>query len=66
MQTSIIPWHIFLNALAKQRRSKVKVWLGRWRFSNDGVFMAHDALRTMHEFHAPDGSIDSRKEKFIN
>ena len=68
MQSSMIPWHIFMSALAKQRRSKVRLWLGRWRFTNDGVFIAHEAINTRHEFHLPDGSISSsrKQEKFVN
>ena len=68
MQSSMIPWHIFMSALAKQRGAKVKHWLGRWRFTNDGVFIAHEATDTGHEFHLADGSIYSsdKQEKFVN
>jgi hypothetical protein len=67
MQSSIIPWHIFLNALAKQSCSNDNHWLGRWRFTNDGV-LDHEAINARHEFHLPDGSIRSsgKEEQFIN
>lgn len=37
MELSIIPWRVFLEALKDQQRSVVEMWLGRWRFTNDGV-----------------------------
>ena len=56
-QKSIIPWHVFMDALAKQGCTNVKSWLQRWRFTNDGVFMLHEMMSERHEFHAPDGAI---------
>ncbi|MGH7808757.1 MAG: hypothetical protein ACREP5_00615 [Candidatus Binatia bacterium] len=58
-----------MTALAKQRPSKVKqLWLGRWRFTNDGVFMAREGTDLMDEFHAPDGSTrgNEKAEKYLN
>lgn len=68
MQSSMIPWHIFMVALANQRPAKVKHWLGRWRFTNDGVFMARAGSDFIDEFHAPDGSLrgSEKAEKFLN
>lgn len=68
MQSSMIPWHIFMTALAKQRGSKVTNWLGRWRFANDGVFMAHESVDVMEEFRTPDGSGREydKAEKVVN
>jgi len=68
MQSSMIPWHIFMNALSQQEHSPVKHWLDRWRFANDGVFMAHEMIETKHEFHLPDGSIlvGGKQAKFVN
>jgi hypothetical protein len=43
MQTSMIPWHIFMSALEQQHHAQIKNWLDRWRFTNDGVFMARDS-----------------------
>ena len=43
MQTSMIPWHIFMSALEQQHHALMKHWLDRWRFTNDGVFMARDS-----------------------
>jgi hypothetical protein len=68
MQSSMIPWHIFMNALAQQRRSKVEYWLDRWRFANDGVFMSREISDAKPEFHLPDGSIQGsgKRENFVN
>ena len=57
-----------MNALAQQRISKGSLWLDRWRFTNDGVFMARDMIDAKHEFHMPDGSIQAigKQEKFVN
>ena len=43
MQSSMIPWHVFMSALAQQGRSQEEYWLERWRFTNDGVLMARAA-----------------------
>ena len=68
MPSSMIPWHIFMNALAQQGCSQEKYWLDRWRFANDGVFMAHEMVDAKHEFQLPDGSIAAigKPEKFVN
>jgi hypothetical protein len=68
MQASMIPWHIFMIALAKQRPAKMRHWLGRWRFANDGVFMAREGTDFIDEFHAPEGSTrgNEKTEKFLN
>ena len=68
MQSSMIPWHIFMNALAQQRMPKVAPWLDRWRFTNDGVFMAREMIDAKFEFHLSDGSIQAigKQEKFVN
>jgi len=64
----MIPWHIFMNALAMQRLSQVKYWLDRWRFANDGVFIAHEMSDGKPEFRLPDGAIQAsgKAEKFVN
>ena len=68
MQSSMIPWHIFLNALAQQGRFQEKYWLDRWRFTNDGVFMAHEMSDAKRESQLPDGSLQAvgKQEKFVN
>jgi hypothetical protein len=68
MQSSMIPWHIFLNALAQQGGSQEKYWLDRWRFTNDGVFMAHEKSDAKRESHLPEGSIQAigKQERFVN
>ena len=57
-----------MDALAQQGHSQEKYWLDRWRFTNDGVFMAHEMLDAKLEFHLPDGSIGAvgKPEKFVN
>lgn len=40
MQVATIPWPIFFEALKDQQRSVVEMWLGRWRFTNEGVLRA--------------------------
>ena len=68
MQSSMIPWHIFMDALAQQRLSMVTPWLDRWRFTNDGVFMAQEMSDAKRESHLPDGSLQAsgNQEKFVN
>ena len=43
MHSSMIPWHVFMSALAQQGHSQEEYWLERWRFTNDGVLMARVA-----------------------
>ena len=68
MQSSMIPWHVFMDALAQQGHSQEKYWLDRWRFTNDGVFVAHEIVNAKHEFQLPDGSIKAigKKETVVN
>lgn len=68
MQSSMIPWHVFMNALAQQRISKGTLWLDRWRFTNDGVFMARETIDAKLEFHLSDDSVEAigKQEKFAN
>ena len=68
MQSSMIPWHVFMSALAQQGRAPVAHWLDRWRFTNDGVCMAHQMSEAGQAFHLPDGSIPAsgKHEKFVN
>lgn len=68
LQRSIIPWHVFMDALAKQPRSDIKDWLQRWRFTNDGVFMIHEMMRRRYDFPVSGNSIlNSDKEpKYLN
>lgn len=57
MQSSLIPWHVFMNALAEQQCAPMENWLDRWRFDNDGVFMAHDLGGARAEIHLADGTV---------
>jgi hypothetical protein len=41
MYISVIPWHVFLDALLKQQPRTLESWLRRWLFTNEGVIMAH-------------------------
>jgi hypothetical protein len=40
MNISIIPWHVFLDALKKQQPGTLELWLRRWLFTNEGVILA--------------------------
>lgn len=40
MKLSMIPWHVFLYALKRQSPATLEAWLGRWRFTNEGVTIA--------------------------
>ena len=44
MDLSVIPWRIFFEALKDQQRSVLEMWLGRWRFTNEGVLRDSPAL----------------------
>ena len=46
MNISVIPWHVFLDALLKQQPNTLENWLRRWRFANEGVIMAHQHVTT--------------------
>jgi hypothetical protein len=57
-----------MDALAQQRISKVTPWLDRWRFTNDGVFMAREMIDAKLESHLSDDSVEAvgKQEKFVN
>ncbi|MGH7886267.1 MAG: hypothetical protein ACREPG_00250 [Candidatus Binatia bacterium] len=56
-----------MNALAQQGHLQEKYWLDRWRFANDGVFMAHEMIEAKHQFHLSDGSTQvSGKQESLN
>ncbi len=40
MKISVIPWHVFIDALKKQQPAVLEFWLKRWLFANDGVFIS--------------------------
>jgi len=40
MELSLIPWRVFFAALKDQQRGVLEMWLGRWRFTNEGVLRA--------------------------
>jgi len=67
MQSSMIPWHVFMSALVQQGRAP-EHWLDRWRFANDGVFMAHQLSESRQAFELLDSSIQAsdKHEKFVN
>ena len=44
MNISLIPWHVFLDALTKQQPQTLELWLRRWLFTNEGVILAHHSL----------------------
>jgi len=39
MKKSLIPWHVFLEAIAGQDPGLLESWLNRWGFTNDGVVL---------------------------
>jgi hypothetical protein len=40
MRISVIPWHVFLDALKKQSPSTLESWLRHWLFTNEGAITA--------------------------
>ena len=46
MNISVIPWHVFLDALLRQQPNTLENWLRRWLFTNEGVIMAHERIAT--------------------
>lgn len=44
MNISVIPWHVFIDALLKQQPSTLETWLRRWLFTNEGVIMANERI----------------------
>jgi len=47
MDISVIPWHVFLDALKKQQPTTIELWLRRWLFTNEGVILANHHGATM-------------------
>ncbi len=39
MRKSLIPWHVFRDAIAGQDPAVLGPWLNRWGFTNDGVVL---------------------------
>lgn len=39
MKKSLIPWHVFREAIAGQDPGLLESWLNRWGFTNDGVVL---------------------------
>jgi hypothetical protein len=39
MKKSLIPWHIFRDALESQDADALEHWLDHWGFTNDGVVL---------------------------
>ncbi len=68
MQSSMIPWHIFMSALAQQGHSQAEYWLERWRFTNDGVLMARGAGESKRQFQQQDDSLQTsdKQEKLAS
>lgn len=48
MDISLIPWHVFLDALKKQQSSTVELWLRRWLFTTEGVIQADPRVVTIN------------------
>lgn len=45
MTITLIPWHVFLDALKKQSSSNLEMWLRCWLFTNEGVIIAQARSR---------------------
>ena len=45
MNISVIPWHVFLDALLKQQPQTLENWLRRWLFTNEGVIIANPNIQ---------------------
>jgi hypothetical protein len=41
MSSSLIPWHVFFEALQEPKPKNLYEWLGRWRFTDDGAALSH-------------------------
>ncbi len=39
MKKTLIPWHVFHEAIAGQDPALLESWLNRWGFTNDGVVL---------------------------
>jgi hypothetical protein len=39
MKKSLIPWHVFLAAIAGEEPGTIESWLDRWGFTDDGVVL---------------------------
>jgi hypothetical protein len=46
MKKSLIPWHVFHEALEGQDPEVLEHWLGRWGFTNDGVVLIGVDIRS--------------------
>lgn len=62
MHSARIPWQIFLAALTDQSRSKSEGWLLRWRFSDEGVYVADRKSRLRREARTWDRSVRVGKQ----
>jgi hypothetical protein len=39
MKRSVIPWHVFVEAVKNQDPAASEAWLERWRFEDSGVWV---------------------------
>jgi hypothetical protein len=39
MKRSLIPWHVFREAIAGQEPATLESWLDRWGFTDNGVIL---------------------------
>lgn len=46
MKNSLIPWHVFREALESQEAEVLDHWLDRWGFTNDGVVLIGADIRS--------------------
>jgi hypothetical protein len=60
MKRSLIPWHVFHEALVGQNFEGLESWLCRWGFTNDGVILIGGNIGSQPQlpFDSQDGTHD--------
>ncbi|HEX2933480.1 MAG TPA: hypothetical protein VHV54_27370 [Candidatus Binatia bacterium] len=55
MDTPLVPWQVFFDALKKQNPGTLELWLCRWLFTNEGVIEADPRFVMLYsKFHIAD------------
>jgi len=50
MTKSIIPWHVFQNAIETLNPDALDLWLERWRFTDGGVVLCEGNNSALNPF----------------
>ncbi len=53
MKKSLIPWHVFREALATQEPCALLSWLRRWEFMDEGVVLISPPISNQIPFDEP-------------